>query len=373
MKCVCISCFDYYATRMKNIIHFFEQKGYEVTYIITDFQHFSKEKYKVDYKNTIQIKVPSYKKNMSLKRLYSHAIFSKQVHKLLNQIKPEFVYCMIPPNSLVKQVARFKKQFMNTKVVYDCYDMWPESLPCGKYKKIVSIPLFFWGRLRDKNIWSGNMLLTVSNAQKEMILKKNQCIPVEVMQPMILESELPDYSFDTDKLTFCYLGNINHITDINLGVALLSELAKKKTVILHIIGGGQNLDEFSSKLKMNGVIVVKHGVTFDENKKRKIFEKCILGLNIPKAEIHSSMSLKSVEYMHMGLPYINSGEGDNYHIIDQAKIGFNVQPDNLHEIVKKLVEIETKDLIEMSKRCVLYYRDNFSNQKVEQYLGNLLE
>lgn len=372
MKCVCISCFDYYATRMKNIISFFEQKGYDVTYIITDFQHFSKEKYGVDYENTVQINVPAYKKNMSLKRLYSHVVFSRKVYKLIYKIKPEFIYCMIPPNSLVRQIAKYKKQFLNTKVVYDCYDMWPESFPYGKYKKIISIPLFFWQRLRDKNLWSGNLLLTVSNAQKEMFLKTKQSIPIKVMQPMISESELPKYSFNTDKLTFCYLGNINHITDINLGVRLLSELNKRKPVILHIIGGGQNLDEFSSKLEMNGITVVKHGVVFDENEKRKIFEKCIFGLNIPKAEIRSSMSLKSIEYMHMGLPYINSGEGDNFHIIDRMKIGFNIQADNLDEVVKEVIETDTEDLNKMSKKCISYYRDNFLNQNVEQYLKNLL-
>ena len=64
--CVCISCFNYYDTRMKQITEFFRRKGYEVIYVTSDFNHFEKRRFKVDYPDTIQVHVPVYKKNISI-------------------------------------------------------------------------------------------------------------------------------------------------------------------------------------------------------------------------------------------------------------------------------------------------------------------
>lgn len=69
--CICISCFNYYDTRIKMIKSFFESKGYKVTYITSDYNHFDKSYYTANYPDTIQVHVPKYSKNISFKRLLS--------------------------------------------------------------------------------------------------------------------------------------------------------------------------------------------------------------------------------------------------------------------------------------------------------------
>lgn len=372
MKCVCISCFDYYPTRMKSITEYFRSKGFDTTYVLTDFQHFSKLRYKATYDDAIQLHVPAYMKNMSISRLISHHNFAKKVYKTLCELRPDIIYCMFPPNSLVKQVIRYKRKY-NTKVILDCYDMWPESFPYEKYEKLLSIPFNMWRRLRDDYIEEANLLVCVSNDGRDECKKHYSNIPLKVLLPSISIDDLPEYSFiPEESLSFCYLGNINHITDIELGIDLLRKIAEKRSTILHIIGEGQNIDEFVRGLEEYGVEVICHGVVFDTDIKRNIFGQCDFGLNIPREGIQSSMSLKSIEYMHAGLPFVNSGIGDNHDIVDVENIGININRDDIEDIVSTIMGITGEELKKMHENCINYYVEKFANQDLEELFKEII-
>ena len=58
-----ISCNDNYDydTRTKYVRNYLEAKGYNVTFVVADFDHRNKKKYKADHTDTIKyIKVPTY-------------------------------------------------------------------------------------------------------------------------------------------------------------------------------------------------------------------------------------------------------------------------------------------------------------------------
>ena len=60
-------------------LEYFEQKKDNVTLLTTNFHHYSKKEYKMERKNVIQFKVPKYKKNISVSRIFSHFIDRKSV------------------------------------------------------------------------------------------------------------------------------------------------------------------------------------------------------------------------------------------------------------------------------------------------------
>ena len=160
--------------------------------------------------------------------------------------------------------------------------------------------------------------------------------------PTVPVGDIPNYTFDLqDKISFCYLGHVNSITDIELGTEILGGIAQNKKVELHIIGEGQNKAKWIEMLEQSGVTVISHGVVFDDTEKRKIFERCDMGLNIPRPEIRSTMALKAVEYMRYGLPFINSGLGDNEEMVRSFHIGVNVKDG---DIVPKILSLSGFDL-----------------------------
>ena len=374
MKVVCISCFDYYDTRMFWVIKYFRKKGFETRYLITDFDHFSKTNAVRNYPDSKQLHVPAYFKNLSLRRLMSHYIFSKSVVKELKIEKPDIIYCVVPPNSLVKGVAGYKRKNPDCKVVFDIYDMWPESFPYAKNNPVLNIFFNLWRKLRDKYICSADILTGVSRHQKEE-LDAMYHMDTKVIFPRIADEEsvIPSYSFDIDGgISFLYLGNINHITDIELGTELLAGIAESTEVTLHIIGEGQNRDTWVQMLNAAGVKTICYGAVFDAEKKREIFGKCQLGLNIPRQAINSSMALKSVEYMHLGLPFVNSGTGDNKEIAEKENLGINIDRDNLSDTIERIKNLSCDDLIKMHQNSINFYKSAFSEQDYDSIFDEIL-
>ena len=106
-KAIIISCFGWYTERLIYIEEVLKQKGFSVTIYNSDFSHFKKERV-VKSKNCNYVHVPSYKKNLSLARLYSHAVFSYRIFLILKEYKPDFVYALVPPNSVVKACSKYK-------------------------------------------------------------------------------------------------------------------------------------------------------------------------------------------------------------------------------------------------------------------------
>ena len=153
MKCVIINCFNNYNydIRVKPIEAFLIEKGYKCEYITSDFNHVTKSRNIFNRTKSIQIKVLPYHKNLSVRRLLSHYIFARKAIQEVKHIKPDLLYVILPPNSLAWLASRYKRN-NKVKLVYDIYDLWPESFPSSKVKNLLKLPFKIWSSLRDKNL-----------------------------------------------------------------------------------------------------------------------------------------------------------------------------------------------------------------------------
>lgn len=372
-KCVVISCFDYYAIRTKQIIELFQKKGFQTTYLIADFNHFSKNRDAAEHPGGVKLPVPAYRKNLSPARLYSHHVFSRKAYRQLCDIRPDVVYCMFPPNSLVRDVVQYKKKF-GTYLIFDCFDFWPESFPYKKFGKLLELPFECWRRLRDNYVEAADKMIVVSEAAEKGWKQIHPNMEVSVIPPYIDAGELPaQKTLQKDAISFCYLGMINHITDIDLGIRLLGDLQKNRKVTLHLIGEGQNKDAFVAGLEQVGVQVIQHGVVFDMDKKNEIFSQCDMGLNIPRPEIQSTMPLKGVEYMRAGLPFLNSASGDIRRIVETEQIGFNIDAQDLSMAAERIAQLKEADMKQLRGNCIAYYNKRTAEQNdLESVLGESL-
>ncbi len=356
---------------MKWVMGFFKKNNYDTIYLYADYDHFTKKENINIRECGEKIHVKKYKKNISLKRLYSHYVFAEKVRERIEDIKPDIIYCTIPPNYLVKELSDYKYTHPNTKLIYDVYDMWPESIPYANKIKVLKFPFAIWRGFRSRNISKADLVLCVSEQGKKALIPELNSTPVRVLKPMISIGEVPKYHPNIEIFSFCYLGMINHITDINLGVHILGELAKKKPTVLHIIGDGQNLYEFVKKLKEKKVKVICHGCVFDLKKKNEIFEMCNMGLNIPRKEIDSTMSLKAMEYLRAGLPFINNANGDIRRVVEEDGCGLNYRGD-VANLIKEIVPLDEETYIEMHNKCIYSYGKRFLTQNYDEIIGSVL-
>ena len=67
----------------------------------------------------------------------------------LEQDPPDVVVAQLPPNYLAHSAARFKARFPETRLIFEIFDMWPETFPSGSMKRLLSLPFSVWAGLRD--------------------------------------------------------------------------------------------------------------------------------------------------------------------------------------------------------------------------------
>lgn len=131
-KAVLISGFGWYGSRLKPIRELLESDGYETIVYLSDFSHGSKSYVKDKSPECEYVHVPAYKKNLSISRLFSHFVFGEKLKKILAKVKPDLIYCMLPPNSVAKHCFKYKKKKPQCKYYVDLIDLWPESMLIGE-------------------------------------------------------------------------------------------------------------------------------------------------------------------------------------------------------------------------------------------------
>lgn len=325
-KAILIGCFGWYDDRLKYIENYLTKAGYEVFVVISDFDHIKKEKIKgPSGKNLIYVKVPEYRKNISLKRLYSHFVFCKGTEKIIHKKRPDFVYALIPPNYLLYILKKKKKEIGYT-LVADIIDLWPEGFPMGG---LDFFPFKIWRNLRDKSMDAVDHLVLECEFYSKSLRNWGGQRPYSILRLIkenkIAFAENEEINLSTDKFVLGYLGSINFLIDIEAICRVVKKLLKYRPVEVEIIGCGSNEEQFISELEKNGATVHFHGKIFDEEKKYEVFRKCHFGLNIYKERLPIGLTIKSIDYFNYGLPILNSISGDTHSIVEEYNAGVNIE------------------------------------------------
>lgn len=372
MKAVLVSCFDYYENRIKFIENYLLKKGFEITIICSDFDHIEKTKKKYRQANYTMVDTIPYYKNLSLKRIYSHYNFTKKVLEKVEQLKPDLLWVMIPPNYLTKELGNYRKK-ANTLLIYDLIDMWPETIPI-KESTLYKIPFQFWKNLRDNFLNKADLIITECSLYQEQL---KYIVSKEKMKTLYLAKETNKNAIRKktlkSKICICYLGSINNIIDIELIVKLLQEIKKYKNVVLHIIGDGENKQALLEALLEADIEVEDHGKIFNEIEKIKIFNQCHFGLNIMKRDVYVGLTMKSIDYFCAGLPVISNIPADTESLVDKYSAGFNVTKNSLKKVTKEIVKMNEDNYLKMTKQTHEMYNDNFSSGAFNEKFKTILE
>ncbi|RDY31713.1 glycosyltransferase [Lachnotalea glycerini] len=372
MKMLIISCFDWYEKRTKTIIDYFQKQNMEVIYYTSDYEHIKKEYVKkseqINYIHAIQ-----YKKNFSIKRLLSHYVFSKRVYKILNKHVPDYVYILIPPNSMLKYAAKYHKKHSGTKLIVDIIDMWPESMPINM--KIANcIPFIIWKDLRDKNLKEADWVFTECDLYQEILKKyisNNKISTLYLTKPKTVNINSHYYA-DSSKIVLVYLGSINNIIDIDLICVLIYRLSKERKVVLKIIGKGEKKSEFIKRAQEAKAQVIDEGVIFDDVLKHEILSKSDFGINIMKKQVYVGLTTKSIDYLSTGLPIINNIGGDTEYLIEKYKAGFNIIDENVEGVAFKILsDFDTRQ--EMRENAYKLYHENFTENEFRKKLDHYIK
>jgi len=362
MKVLIVNCFDTYEHRANLLYDFFKKRGDEIKVYASNFSHFEKKTRDNPRLDFTYVRVSPYYKNISVSRLWSHYKFAKDVFRRVKDEKYDLLWVFIPPNSLVKEAVKYKRKHPKAKLVFDVIDMWPETMPIEKIKKLPIVQM--WKRLRDCWIDKADFVVTECDLfQKELCsnVKKNK------METVYLSREISTFTvapkLTDDAISLCYLGSINNIIDIPAIVNVIKILGKVKPIVLHVIGDGEKRDSLLSESIAAGAEVVFHGKIFNREEKQRIFDMCHYGLNIMKSSVYVGLTMKSIDYFEAGLPIINNIHGDTWDIVEKFRIGVNLD---------KIEMVNQMSNIEMRKATRAFFIDKFGLETFEKSIEYIL-
>ncbi|KAA1185331.1 glycosyltransferase family 4 protein [Paenibacillus sp. B2(2019)] len=376
MKVVIVTCFDTYEDRIDLLHEYFCKRGDEVTIIQSDFRHFKKSKRIEEKPGYIFVNTRTYNKNLSIARLRSHYAYAKKAFELVENLKPELLYAVIPANSIAKFAGEYKKNNNDIKLVFDLVDLWPETMPIGSMKYFP--PFTFWRLMRDNSLKFADFIITECNLYQSILKdllknsKKDTVYLAKKEIKIVNNSVLNEREFH-----LCYLGSINNIIDIQQIKNFIKAMHEIKPTTLHIIGDGENRNLLIEEINSTGALVKYHSKLYDAAEKQLIFDQCHFGLNIMKKDVCVGLTMKSIDYFQHGLPIINNIQADTAGIVELYKIGFNLTDTNIQELVYEITNIDLEQFVEMRKNTKKVFNDFFSsvafNKKMNVVIKELYE
>lgn len=317
-----ISCSDHYGHRLFAVDNALRAQGYQTAYITSDFDHTSKSGFRCEVPGAVQLHAMPYQKNLSIQRILSHYLFARNVLRYLEKLpeEPDAVVALIPPNFLAHFAAKYKKRHPKVRLIFDIFDLWPETFPSGSAKKLLAPVFAVWARIRDKSLKDADYI----TAECEMFRRKLGLSDGRSETIYLCGKPLADKvpaALREDRLDLCYLGAINNVIGIADICALIRQLAAVKPVTLHIVGKGERQQAFIDGAKAAGAELVFYGPVYDDRQKQAIMSRCHFGLNIMKSSVCVGLTMKSIDYFRNGIPIINSIPADTQLLVEQEKIG----------------------------------------------------
>lgn len=385
-KAVIISHYSWYDKRLEPI-HDLLKREYDVTILEADFNHGSKTYKREEDRNPAcdYVHVPPYKKNISVGRIYSALCFGRRAGKIIEKLQPDFIYLLMPPNNTARYCLRYKKAHPDAAYYVDLIDLWPEGLIPLRGEALKRLPpIKYWAKMRNDSIRAADHVFTECDFYQEQLadviglperattlrLFRNQSEEEYALVKRKLAEYVAAKDANANKFTLAYCGSINHIIDI-AGIARLTRLLGRdgRRVEVRVIGDGEGREAFLSALKESGAAVSFYGKIFDQTAKIELLGVCDYALNMMKPGLPVGLTIKSVDYLSMGLPLANNIRGDTWNLVERESIGVNVGEDEGDE--ETLAEQFRRDIDR--ERVLQTFRNEFTRESFQERVRQFLE
>lgn len=328
------------------------EKGHTVRIVTTDFVHHLKQHVSDvnKYKNCelVALHEPGYKKNVSLKRFYSHYMLSKELKNwLLKTEKPDVIYCAVPSLDFAYEAAKYAEK-NNIKFVLDIQDLWPEAFEMVLNVPVISKMIFTPFRRRANYIYSvADEIVAVSQTYIDRALKNNKkCQKGTVVYLGTVLSKFDEYKKlkcqlqkKCNEIWLSYVGTLGHSYDIKMVMDAISQLKYKayyEKLKFVVMGDGPLKNEFEKYANENSINVTFLGMLPYPQMVSVLCNSDIV-INPIKKRSAGTIINKHADYAASGLPIINTQECEEYrNLVTDWNMGINCGCENSEDVAMQL-------------------------------------
>ena len=364
----------------------------EIELITTNFCHYKKEKRKnikkftdnLKYKVTL-INEPGYKKNISLKRIYSHYVLGINLKKYLLKLKykPDVIYCAVPSLDIAKVATQYAKK-NNIKLIIDIQDLWPEAVKMVFKIPVLSDIIFFPVRKKADYIYSNaDEIVAVSETYVNRALEVNKKTKngtsvflgtdLDIFDKYAKENRI--YYYD-NIIRIVYIGTLGMSYDIKSVIDAIKILNDKgiKNIKFVVMGDGPLKQEFEEYAEEKQIDTEFTG-RLEYEKMVGLLCSCDIAVNPIIGTSVASIINKVGDYAAAGIPVINTQNSQEYiDLLVKYHAGLNCKPNNSSDIANKLeyLIINKKELKELGAGNRKLAEELFDRKKTYKKIISLI-
>lgn len=325
--------------------------------VTSDFSHGEKKKKqpeKLPDRYAVQfVETPAYQKNISLKRIYSCAVFAKNARKYLETLDDlKLVYCAVPTPDAGKEVAQFCKK-RGIPFVLDIQDLWPDAfymvLNIPVVSKLLFAPMKYTA---DSAYRMTDNLVAVSQTYIDRATKeightaKRELVAFlgNSMKRFDAAAQAAPKASGAEPFTVGYIGTLSYSYDLPIVIQAVAHLQKKgKQIRLLVMGRGPLQEKFEALAKEYAIDAEFTGMLpYEEMVKRLV--GCHVAVNPIVKGSAGSIINKVGDYAAAGLPVVNTQECPEYReLVEKYRCGINCpvgQWKPVAQALEKLLEDE---------------------------------
>ena len=341
--------------RMYYLAELLAKNGYNVEFITSDFQHWTKS-HRDDSsisKNAGNCKITllheiGYKKNVDPKRVVSHYMLACNIKKYLKTKSYDLIYCDLPDNHVSVVCAKYAKK-RGIPFVADIEDLWPKAMEMAFNIPIVSNILFsYFSRDAKKTYQLSSAIVGSSDTYRDDPLKYGIKVPKSIT--VYVGNDLNKFDkaakeygekIEKDKKEFwiTYAGTLGTSYDIKTlleAAGILKKMGETDIKIM-ILGDGPLRKEFEEISNIcAGKVYFAGYLPFDEMVGYLVNSDVVI--NSVKKNAPQSIVSKIGDYLAAGIPMINTCvDKEFWQKVETDQFGVNVMPENVDELVEKII------------------------------------
>ena len=333
-----------------------KKMDYEVTLVTGDFNHYKKmkrdisdfrEKYP-EYNNIVFLKMPAYKKNISIKRYFSEKYWSHEFHKWFQKNADRFDVVFFSDIDYILPVNRLCEEKKIKKIV-DIRDLRPEAFHVVIKNNLLYNLLFFPMKLKaDKAYRCADEFVAVSQEYLNRGLKANNKVkdPVVVYLGSTLErfyKGVEEFSVNYPKkeneVWITYAGTLGESYDLEtiIRAARKAENNGLDNVRFKILGQGPDemkLKALARELQCTNIDFLGF---LPYEKMAAFLSKSDMTINAIKKTASQSIINKVADYLAAGIPLLNGCECvEQQNMILEYNVGINFESENSDSLFSKI-------------------------------------
>lgn len=322
------------------------EEEFEVELVTSNFSHFKKKKRRMpkEYKNyqITLLEEPTYTKNVSIKRFYSHHKLGISLKKYLKERrKPDIIYCANPSLDVAYIAAKYAERY-SIRFILDVQDIWPEAfgmlLPVPYIANILFYPFKF---IQEYPYKVADEIVAVSETYVKRGLKENE--KDAVGHCIYLGTDLSKFNNHSylikekdDEVLLVYIGTLGHSYDLKTVIDAVKISSENYNIKLLIIGDGPLKEEFEIYAHKKCINVEFTG-RLPYAEMIKLLVACDIAVNPIHLKSAATIINKVCDYSAAGLPILNTQQSKEYkNLVEEYNIGFNCQSNNALSLSNKL-------------------------------------